>query len=85
MGQRRSGVPLRAWSTAAKREGSQIRMQLAHAGRQTQKWVNDTPKAPSAVPLTLPGIKFGIDRPVPRRQLADLSDRVPRRGVTAAG
>jgi 2,4-dienoyl-CoA reductase-like NADH-dependent reductase (Old Yellow Enzyme family) len=66
---------LRAWSTAAKREGSQVWMQLAHAGRQTQKWVNDTPKAPSAVPLDLPGIKFGTPIALTREEIVDLIER----------
>jgi 2,4-dienoyl-CoA reductase-like NADH-dependent reductase (Old Yellow Enzyme family) len=66
---------LKAWSTAAKREGSPVWMQLAHAGRQTQKWVNDTPKAPSAVPLDLPGIKFGTPVALTREEIVDLIDR----------
>jgi 2,4-dienoyl-CoA reductase-like NADH-dependent reductase (Old Yellow Enzyme family) len=66
---------LRAWSTAAKREGSQIWMQLAHAGRQTQRWVNDKPKAPSAVPLDLPGIKFGTPIVLTQEEIVDLIER----------
>jgi 2,4-dienoyl-CoA reductase-like NADH-dependent reductase (Old Yellow Enzyme family) len=66
---------LRAWSTTAKREGSQIWMQLAHAGRQTQRWVNDTPKAPSAVPLDLPGIKFGTPIALTQKEIVDLIER----------
>jgi 2,4-dienoyl-CoA reductase-like NADH-dependent reductase (Old Yellow Enzyme family) len=66
---------LRAWSSAAKREGSQIWMQLAHAGRQTQRWVNATPKAPSAVPLSLPGIKFGTPIALNSAEIVDLIER----------
>ena len=66
---------LRAWSAAAKREGSQIWMQLAHAGRQTQRWVNATPKAPSAVPLALPGIKFGTPIALTEAEIRDLIER----------
>ena len=66
---------LRAWSAAAKREGSQIWMQLAHAGRQTQRWVNATPKAPSAVPLALPGIKFGTPVALTEAEILDLIER----------
>jgi 2,4-dienoyl-CoA reductase-like NADH-dependent reductase (Old Yellow Enzyme family) len=50
-------------------------MQLAHAGRQTQRWVNDTPKAPSAVPLDLPGIKFGTPIALTQREIVDLIER----------
>jgi 2,4-dienoyl-CoA reductase-like NADH-dependent reductase (Old Yellow Enzyme family) len=66
---------LQAWSTAAKREGSRIWMQLAHAGRQTQRWVNATPKAPSAVPLDLPGIKFGTPIALNQAEIVDLIER----------
>jgi 2,4-dienoyl-CoA reductase-like NADH-dependent reductase (Old Yellow Enzyme family) len=50
-------------------------MQLAHAGRQTQRWVNATPKAPSAVPLDLPGIKFGTPIPLTQTEILDLIER----------
>ncbi len=66
---------LRAWSAAAKQEGSQVWMQLAHAGRQTQRWVNATPKAPSAVPLALPGIKFGTPISLTHAEILDLIER----------
>jgi 2,4-dienoyl-CoA reductase-like NADH-dependent reductase (Old Yellow Enzyme family) len=66
---------LKTWSAAAKREGSQVWMQLAHAGRQTQRWVNATPKAPSAVPLLLPGIKFGMPVALEPDEIVDLIDR----------
>ena len=66
---------LRAWSAAAKREGGQVWMQLAHAGRQTQRWVNATPKAPSAVPLDLPGIKFGTPIALTQTEILDLIER----------
>ncbi len=66
---------LSAWSAAARREGAHIWMQLAHAGRQTQRWVNATPKAPSAVPLALPGIKFGTPIPLTQTEILDLIER----------
>ena len=66
---------LLAWSTAAKREGSQIWMQLAHAGRQTQRRVNATPKAPSAAPLSLPGIKFGMPIALNSAEIVELIGR----------
>jgi 2,4-dienoyl-CoA reductase-like NADH-dependent reductase (Old Yellow Enzyme family) len=50
-------------------------MQLAHAGRQTQRWVNATPKAPSAVPLSLPGIKFGTPIALNGAEIVDLIER----------
>jgi 2,4-dienoyl-CoA reductase-like NADH-dependent reductase (Old Yellow Enzyme family) len=66
---------LGAWSAAAKREGAQIWMQLSHAGRQSQPIVNPTPKAPSAVPLKLPGIKFGTPVPLSQGEIVELVDR----------
>jgi 2,4-dienoyl-CoA reductase-like NADH-dependent reductase (Old Yellow Enzyme family) len=66
---------LRAWSAAAKRKGGQIWMQLAHAGRQTHRLVNATPKAPSAVPLALPGAKFGMPVPLTSSEIVDLIRR----------
>jgi 2,4-dienoyl-CoA reductase-like NADH-dependent reductase (Old Yellow Enzyme family) len=50
---------LRDWSLAATRNGNQFWAQTSHAGRQTQKAVNPTPKAPSSVKLGLPGGQFG--------------------------
>jgi 2,4-dienoyl-CoA reductase-like NADH-dependent reductase (Old Yellow Enzyme family) len=66
---------LRAWSAAAKRGGSHVWMQLAHAGRQTQRWVNTTPRAPSAVPLDLPGVKFGTPVALTQAEILDLIER----------
>jgi 2,4-dienoyl-CoA reductase-like NADH-dependent reductase (Old Yellow Enzyme family) len=66
---------LRAWSAVAKSEGAQIWMQLSHGGRQSQPIVNPTPKAPSAVPLKLPGIKFGTPVPLSHGEIVELVDR----------
>jgi len=66
---------LRAWSAAAKRHGAQVWMQLAHAGRQTQRWVNATPRAPSAVPLAIPGVKFGLPVALTQAEILDLIRR----------
>ena len=51
------------WAQAATDDGCQAWVQINHAGRQTQKAVNPHPRAPSAVPLALPGGQFGM--PVP--------------------
>src|SRR5260221_2926661 len=71
---------LRAWSSAAKAYGSQVWMQLSHAGRQTQKSINATPKAPSAVQLNLPGNRFG--KPV-ALSAADIDDLIERFAMAA--
>jgi 2,4-dienoyl-CoA reductase-like NADH-dependent reductase (Old Yellow Enzyme family) len=49
----------KAWTAAGTANGTQLWAQLSHGGRQTQKLVNPTPKAPSAVKLGLPGGQFG--------------------------
>ena len=41
------------------RAGNHLWAQISHAGRQTQKLVNPSPKAPSAVRLRLPQSQFG--------------------------
>ena len=50
---------LRRLSSAGTVNGNQFWAQINHAGRQAQKAVNPTPKAPSAIKLGLPGGKFG--------------------------
>ncbi len=50
---------LSAVTKAATAHGSHFWAQISHAGRQTFKFVNPRPKAPSAVKLGLPGGQFG--------------------------
>jgi 2,4-dienoyl-CoA reductase-like NADH-dependent reductase (Old Yellow Enzyme family) len=47
------------WAAIATRGGNHFWAQISHAGRQTQKNINPSPKAPSAVKLGLPGGQFG--------------------------
>jgi 2,4-dienoyl-CoA reductase-like NADH-dependent reductase (Old Yellow Enzyme family) len=49
----------KAWTAAGTTNSTQLWAQLSHGGRQTQKLVNPTPHAPSAVKLGLPGGQFG--------------------------
>ncbi|MDA9836639.1 NADH:flavin oxidoreductase/NADH oxidase family protein [Luminiphilus sp.] len=46
-------------ATQGTRAGNHLWAQISHAGRQTQKLVNPSPKAPSAVRLRLPQSQFG--------------------------
>ncbi|KZY63835.1 MULTISPECIES: NADH:flavin oxidoreductase/NADH oxidase family protein [unclassified Oleiphilus] len=41
----------RAWATAAKKNGTQVWMQLNHPGKQIPKFLSKEPVAPSAIPL----------------------------------
>lgn len=63
------------WSAAAKEHGGHVWMQLAHAGRQTHRYVNQTPKAPSAIPLSIPGIKFGDPVALTHDEIVELISR----------
>lgn len=47
------------WTAAGTRKGNHFWAQISHAGRQTFKMINPTPKAPSAVKVGLPGGQFG--------------------------
>lgn len=62
-------VALKSWSQAARVGGAGVWMQLSHAGRQTQTLVNPTPKAPSAIPVALPGKLFGVPVPLSEAEI----------------
>ena len=53
---------LEALAAAGSEDGTQIWMQLSHAGRQTPKLVASEPVGPSEIPLALPGGRFGRPR-----------------------
>ena len=72
---------LRRWAEAGTRNGNHLWAQISHAGRQTQKIVNPSPKAPSAVKLGLPGGRFG--QPVALTE-NEIDDIIRRFGVCAA-
>ena len=66
---------LRAWAKAARVQGAGLWMQISHAGRQTQRLVNPTPAAPSAVPLGLPGKNFGMPRAMTEDEITSVIAR----------
>ena len=66
---------LRAMAAAGTRAGGHIWMQISHAGRQTQVTVNPHPKAPSAVPVGLPGKQFGVPEALTEAEILDLVER----------
>lgn len=63
---------LSRWSAASKEGGAAVWMQVSHAGRQTPYRVNKTPKAPSAVPLPLPGKFWGEPTPLSEAEIEHL-------------
>jgi 2,4-dienoyl-CoA reductase-like NADH-dependent reductase (Old Yellow Enzyme family) len=71
------------WAAAATGHGTQAWMQISHAGRQTQVGVNKTPKAPSAVKLSLPGGMFGMPVPLTEGEIALLIKRFADVAVVA--
>lgn len=74
---------LKAFAAAGTRNGTHLWMQISHAGRQTQALVNPHPKAPSAVPLGLPGKQFGMPVPLEEAEIEDLINRFVSAAKTA--
>jgi 2,4-dienoyl-CoA reductase-like NADH-dependent reductase (Old Yellow Enzyme family) len=66
---------LAQWTAIATRSGNHFWAQISHAGRQTQKAVNTSPKAPSAVKLGLPGGQFGMPVPLSDDEILNLIGR----------
>jgi 2,4-dienoyl-CoA reductase-like NADH-dependent reductase (Old Yellow Enzyme family) len=66
---------LRAWAAAGSEDGTQIWMQISHAGRQTPASVNAEPMAPSDVALAMPGAQFGKPRPMTQPEILDVIGR----------
>ncbi len=66
---------LRAMASAGTQAGGHIWMQISHAGRQTQVTVNPHPKAPSAVPVGLPGKQFGMPVALTEPEILELVER----------
>jgi len=71
------------WAAAATEHDTAAWVQISHAGRQTQKSVNPSPKAPSAVPLGLPGGQFGVPVPLTEAEILDLVARFANVAVVA--
>lgn len=74
---------LEGWAKAGTANGTQLWMQISHAGRQTPALVNKTPKAPSAVKLGLPGGQFGEPVALTSAEIRDLIDRYVAAAVVA--
>lgn len=71
------------WAAASSEHGAKAWVQISHAGRQTQVAVNKTPKAPSAVKLSLPGGMFGMPEPLTEAEILDLIARFANAAVVA--
>jgi 2,4-dienoyl-CoA reductase-like NADH-dependent reductase (Old Yellow Enzyme family) len=71
------------WAAAATEHQTQAWVQISHAGRQTQVPINKTPKAPSAVQLSLPGGMFGVPVPLTEAEITDLIARFANAAVVS--
>ncbi len=66
---------LQAWTKVARKNGAHFWAQLSHSGRQTQKVINATPLAPSAVEIGLPGGQFGKPKAMTADEIVGVIDR----------
>jgi len=66
---------LKRFAKAGQSSGSHIWMQISHAGRQTPKMINPSPKAPSAIAVALPGGQFGMPVPLTGDEIMHLITR----------
>ncbi len=63
---------LKSFAAAGTVAGNHLWMQISHAGRQTPKAINPTPKAPSAHMVNLPGGRFGQPVAMTAADIADV-------------
>jgi len=73
---------LRRWAETGTANGSQLWMQVSHAGRQSPRHVTRRPVAPSAVGLDLMG-NYARPRALTETEILDLIDRFARVAVIA--
>ncbi|MCB2096949.1 MAG: NADH:flavin oxidoreductase/NADH oxidase family protein [Parvularculaceae bacterium] len=66
---------LESLAASANGTGSEIIVQLSHAGRQTPIYVNKRPVAPSEIALDLPGGQFGAPRALAADEIEDVIQR----------
>ena len=73
---------LQKMAAAGTRNGNHLWAQISHAGRQTQKIVNPSPKAPSAVRLRLPQSQFGEPVALTAEEIESVIERFVNCAVT---
>ncbi len=73
---------LQSMAAAGTRNGNHLWAQISHAGRQTQKIVNPSPKAPSAVRLRLPQSQFGEPVALTAEEIESVIERFVSCAVT---
>ena len=63
---------LKKWAEEGTRNNTHLWMQVSHAGRQTPGEINTSPKAPSSVPLRIPGKKFGKPKALTSTEIKEI-------------
>lgn len=66
---------LQSWTKVARSKGAHVWAQLSHSGRQTQKVINPTPLAPSAIEIGLPGGQFGKPKAMTSDEIVQVVNR----------
>jgi 2,4-dienoyl-CoA reductase-like NADH-dependent reductase (Old Yellow Enzyme family) len=69
---------LAKWAGLAKQGGARVVLQICHAGRQTQRFTNPRPLAPSAVSAVKAFKAFGDPRAATLEEIADVRERFVR-------
>lgn len=72
---REQKAALKRWAKAGTKNGTQLWMQISHAGRQTPFAVNPNPVGPSDIGLKMPGAKFGKPIALTGEQILDVIER----------
>ncbi|TGK06675.1 NADH:flavin oxidoreductase/NADH oxidase family protein [Leptospira semungkisensis] len=78
---------LKKWAEIAKSGGSKIWMQINHPGRQTFSFVSETPVAPSAIKVKIPGKMFekvfGVPRALSGTEIKELIQKFVQAALLA--
>ncbi|XDD50507.1 NADH:flavin oxidoreductase/NADH oxidase family protein [Leptospira sp. WS92.C1] len=76
--------PFKRWAEAGKSKGSKLWMQINHPGRQVFGFISETPVAPSAVKVNIPGRMFAKVFGVPRALTGDEIKKIIDHFIQAA-
>lgn len=74
---------LRAYAEAGTVNGTDLWMQISHAGRQTPASVNKQPAGPSDIALNMPGGQFGKPRALSGDEILDVIQRFAHAATVA--
>ena len=66
---------LKSWAESGKINGTQLWMQISHAGRQTPQSIAKEPFAPSQVQLKIPGKAYGLPKEMSEDDIQDVIER----------